>query len=68
MNPDKNKYSLQRKVQFDIQFFFTRHGAENVESQDMELWYLKKCKDELTKNHKHPESLESGYMPENPTD
>ena len=63
MDPDRDRYSLQRKVQFDIRFFFCRHGAENMEKMqkddfklefniESEAWYLRKAKNELTKNHR----------------
>ena len=79
MDPDGDKFSLQRKVQFDIRFFFCRRGAENIEkmqktdfkmeyNQERETWYVVKAKDELTKNHRGPEQLVSGFMPENKDD
>ena len=33
-----------------------------------EIWFVKKVKDELTKNHKNPEQIITGYMPENKDD
>ena len=36
--------------------------------QQKELWYIRKGKDELTKNHRAMENLVSGFMSENPGD
>ena len=33
-----------------------------------ESWYVKKIKDELTKNHRDPENIITGFMPENKDD
>ena len=79
IDPDRGHHSLQRKVQFDIRFFFSRRGSKNMELMKKddfamcfdtknELWYVKKVKDELTKNHKDPEGIVTGYMPENKDD
>ena len=79
MDPDIDHKSLQRKVQFDIRFFFARRGSENMElmkrddfalcfDTKSEMWYVKKIKDELTKNHKDLENIITGYMPENKDD
>ena len=45
MDPQKDNYSLQRKVQFDIRFFFTRHGSENMHKMrkgDFKVFFDKK--------------------------
>ena len=79
MNPDVDNFSLQRKVQFDIRFFFTRRGSENMHKmrkndfqlsfdQRTESWFVKKIHDELTKNHCSREQIVTGYMPENRDD
>ena len=79
LDPDRGRYSLQRKVQFDIRFFFCRCGAENIEkmqksdfvmelNKEKEIWYVRKVKDELTKNHRGMENIISGLMCENPGD
>ena len=79
MDPDVDHKSLQRKVQFDIHFFFCRRGSENVEDVQVsdfkigfntktETWYVQKIKDELTKNHKEAENIVTGLMPENKDD
>ena len=79
MDPEANHRALQRKVQFDIRFFFCRRGSENVEQMKIadfninfnsknETWYVHKIKDELTKNHKEAENIISGLMPENKDD
>ena len=33
-----------------------------------ESWYVKKIRDELTKNHRHPENIVTGFMPKNKDD
>ena len=79
MNPDGHARSLQNKVQFDIRLYFAQRGCENMEKMktddfqiefhtNNELWYVIKKRDELTKNHKDIEALESGLMLENKTD
>ena len=79
MDPEGDNKSLQRKVQFDIRLYFARRGAENMEKmqvndfqlffdQKTEGWFVKKVKDELTKNHRKPEQIVSGIMPENRDD
>ena len=76
MDPKKGPRSFQAKVMFDIRFYFTRRGAENIKQmkidtfkvvfdQQLDLIYIKKDKDELTKNDKEVNSeLITGYMPE----
>ena len=76
MDPTNGPRALQAKVMFDIRFFFARRGAENIKDmkQDtfkvvfedkLDLIYVKKAKDELTKNHKECNSeIITGYMPE----
>ena len=62
MDPDKDPASLQRKVQFDLRFYFCRRGMENMDEMkkdhfelryktETEEWHVIKTKDELTKNH-----------------
>ena len=79
MNPEKGPLELQRKVQFDIRFYFCRRGCENMEKMlktdfaikyngENEEWFVIKVCDELTKNHRTLESVSSGIMPENKTD
>ena len=79
MSLDKDHKSLQRKVQFDIRFFFVRRGSENMELMQRDdfkicfdtksdTYFIKKIKDEMTKNHKDPENIITGYMPENKDD
>ena len=79
MNPKNGPEALQRKVQFDLRFYFCRRGMENMEKMkkndfevrfntESEEWFVIKVKDELTKNHKDIEHLVSGVMPENKTD
>ena len=79
MDPDKDADSLQRKVQFDIRFYFARRGAENMQKMKKsdfimqfdnktESWYIEKDRDELTKNHKDLDHKTSGIMPDNKDD
>ena len=79
MDPNENNFSLQRKVQFDIRFFFSRRGSENMHKmrknnfqltfdQRSESWFVKKIRDELTKNHRDHEQIITGFMPENRDD
>ena len=79
MSPDKDNFSLQQKVQFDIRFFFSRRGSENMDKmrktdfqlafdQRTETWFVKKVRDELTKNHRDREQMIAGFMPENRDD
>ena len=79
MNPDNGPEALQRKVQFDLRFYFCRRGMENMDKMKKndfqvryntkkEEWYVIKVKDELTKNHCELENIVSGIMPENKTD
>ena len=79
LDPDKSPESLQRKVQFNLRFYFCRRGMDNMDKMkktDFELrfntkteeWFVIKTKDELTKNHREMENLVSGVMPENKTD
>ena len=76
MDPTKGPRELQRKVMFDIRFYFARRGAENIKQmkvdtfkvvfdKQLDLVYVKKDKDEMTKNHKEVNSeIITGYMPE----
>ena len=79
MDPDISIKSLQRKVQFDIYFYFAWHVAENMEkmkentfklkfNEKLETWYVIKDIDELSKNHKNIDKNVSGFMPENKDD
>ena len=79
LDPEYSAASLQRKVQFDIRFYFARRGAENMEKMTKktfklsfdaksETWFVVKDMDELTKNHKEIDTKVSGYMPENKED
>ena len=79
MDPKSGPVALQRKVQFDLRFYFCRRGMENIDSMkkdafemrynnDTEEWFVIKIQDELTKNHRQMEHLISGIMPENKTD
>ena len=76
LDPTKNVRSLQRKVQWDVRYYFARRGAENMHSMlkdtfklevDLKtgLRYITKAKDEETKNHKETDQdIISGYMTE----
>ena len=68
--------SLQRKVQWDIGYYFACRGAENIygilkydfqliTDKDTGVHYIKKVKDEETKNHKETDKdIVTGFMPE----
>ena len=74
MDPDTSNYSLQRKVMFDIWYFFCCGGNENMHSmskstfelvydEEIKITYLKRKQDETTKNHKETNSeIITGYM------
>ena len=76
LDPEKDVRSLQRKVQWDIRYYFARRGAENIHAmlkdtfevttdQDTGIRYVTKVKDEETKNHKETdEDIVCGFMPE----
>ena len=76
LDPDGGPQSLQDKVQFDIRLYFMRRGSENIDNfkqdtfsvhldMNTNLLYVKKDKDELTKNHNETSTeLISGVMPE----
>ena len=76
LDPDKGPKQLQAKVMFDIWYFFCRRGGENIHDFDIGTFelqydtstgisYVKKVKDEMTKNHHEKDSeLITGAMPE----
>ena len=76
MDPDYLPKTLQNKVQFDIWYYFCRRGGENIHSMtkdtlelnfdvDSKIAYLKKKRDEQTKNHKEFDSeVITGFMPQ----
>ena len=78
MDPDYNVRSLATKVQFDIRYYFTRRGKENMELMTKDwfsmmtnpktgLKYIVKVVDEETKNHKDlDQEVTSAMMPEMP--
>ena len=79
MDSEISPLTLQRKVQFDIRFYFARRGCKNMEKMlkddfklcfdaKTETWFITKTHDELTKNHKGIEDPEAGLMPENRDD
>ena len=79
MDPSKGPLQLQRKVQFDLRFYFCQRGCENMDkmlktdfevkySTEHEEWFVIKVHDELTKNHRELENIVSEVMPENKTD
>ena len=64
LSSELNNKSLQRKVQFDIRFYFAHRGSENMEKMTKstlkfgfnaknEMWYVYKHQDKLTKNHQN---------------
>ena len=79
LDPNNRPEALQRKVQFDLIFYFCRRGMENIDKMkkdtfkvkyntETEEWYVIKVQDKLTKNHRDMEYTISGIMPENKTD
>ena len=78
LNPNNgNPQSLQDKVQFDLRFYFISRANENIDQFKKDtfvmlvdpntgLKYVKKNKDEQTKNHQDDTSFISGIMPEMP--
>lgn len=76
MNSDAGPRELQNKVMFDIRYYFCRCGGENIEEMtkdtfelkydiDTKMSYVKKVKDELTKNHKEGDhKIITGFMPQ----
>ena len=79
LDPDKGRKSLQRKVQFDIRFYFCRRGAENMETMKKNMFavktdktsveYVCKVEDEATKNHRETDNdILTAFMPENRDD
>lgn len=76
LNPDAGPVQLQAKVMFDIRFYFCRRGGENLTEMTKETFslefdteigiaYVKKAKDELTKNQKqHDTEMVTGFMPQ----
>ncbi|KAK7105841.1 hypothetical protein V1264_017169 [Littorina saxatilis] len=70
---------LANKVQFDVRYYFSRRGAENMHSMTKTTFRIKTdattnreyvCKnsDELTKNHQHDTAFVTGFMPATLTD
>ena len=62
LDPDMGPRQLLNKVQFDVWFYLCRRGSGNLHEMDKETFalqydtelnmtYIKKVKDELTKNH-----------------
>ena len=76
MNPDAGNIQLQRKVLFDLIFYFYRRGRENIRAMEKDTFqlhydvdtgvsYVKKVKDEQTKNHKETnQEIQTGFMPQ----
>lgn len=76
MDPDQGNREIQRKVQFDIRYYFCRRGGENIHDMtidsfelvydhETQITYVKKAKDEMTKNHKENDSVfVTGFMPQ----
>lgn len=76
MDPDLGPRQLQNKVMFDIRYYFCRRGGENIEDMtkstfqlhydvETKITYVKKVKDEMTKNHKENDNeIVTGFMPQ----
>ena len=75
LDPDIGPRQLQKKVQFDIRFYFARRGAENMHKMTKTTFavkldkqtgikYVIRAEYEATKNHKANENdIVTGYMP-----
>ena len=76
LDPNFHPKSLQNKLQWDLRFYFARHGTENMykmKKDHFKLWYdevldlryVELAVSEETKNHKETNTdTESGLMPE----
>ena len=75
MDPDLGPRELQRKVMFDIRYYFCRCGGENIYDMNVRTFelqydttgisYVKKVIDEMTKNHREKDNeLITGFMPQ----
>ena len=76
MDPDRGAAELQRKVQFDIRYYFCRRGCENIYDMTKSTFalamnpetgiaYVFKCQDEMQKNHKEANNpIITGFMPQ----
>lgn len=76
LDPDAGPQQLQNKVQLDIRYYFCRRGGENVHAfmkdtfelvfdTESKIAYVKKSKDELTKNHRESDNnMVTGFMPQ----
>ena len=74
MDPDYGPQQLLNKVQFDVHFYLCRRGSENFHDlekddfalefdTDTKIAYVRKVKDELTKNHKDLDiDVKTGFM------
>ena len=76
MDPDAGPVELQRKVMFDIRYYFCRRGGENFINfkkntfqlcydNNTNIAYVKKSVDEMQKNHNEKSNVEiiTGFMP-----
>lgn len=76
IDPDLGPEQLQNKVQLNIRYYFCRGGGENIHAfqkdtfelvydNESKITYVKKAKDELTKNHRETgTSMITGFMPQ----
>ena len=76
LDPDFSPHSLQNKVQFDIRYYLCRWANESSHAMTKEFFqlvydpetqttYVKKVRDELTKNHKETNNeVLTGFMPQ----
>ena len=75
INPDIDVRTLQRKVMFDIRYYFARRGTENMKDMRKDTFqlfrdettglnYIKKVRDEETKNHTDcDDDITTAFMP-----
>lgn len=76
LDPDMGPQQLLNKVQLDIRYYFCRRGGENIHEFKKDTFalqfdtqshiaYVKKQKDELTKNHRESDdTMVTGFMPQ----
>ena len=76
MDPDVGPTQLQRKVMFDIHYYFCRRGTENFQhfnkntfklmfDTDTGITYMKKVQDKMSKNHHETnQEIIMGFMPQ----
>ena len=76
LDPDASPRNLLNKVLFDVKYYLIRHGNENFHGMkkdfmqlmydsDTKIAYVKKVRDEMSKNHKEcNKEIYTGFMPQ----